>query len=1448
MEFEQAGNVRTFHGEEVKVVTACRLPLELFGEVQSSDPAREVRPFIRGRGVYLFRVYDEAAPGQGQVIIGRPHFMLPSSTGVLAEYYRLTRQRHLTVSTRHAISSVQALVPPRPLGADDIATDAEIAALLPDDVERLSDDPAVQDLFHLSDPLPQDATMEFGMTEEEIREAAQTDYDDDVQRILIQLLIEYIELEGPIREADVANHPLFSINLIDPARRPIRFGVGQRVKPDVLEEVQKAEKRLIDAGIIRRLPELPADHHCQRVVYVEKPDGSIRLTLDLSVINMRAVRIPTVLPHIGSFPAAFKGCYVFSDIDFRDFFYQFGIDTDTKKILCFQLSDGTYGQLLRAPMGSSNMPGFTQDWLVREVLEPLHDKLKKVNSVIRGYLDNITIGSYCSDKQRPAPGSRAEQQMLDNHRKALRIVFAHLRELGMRVPRKFKKCAFFKKQSVTLGLKFDGETVSMDPSRKQGLIDMREPTGAELTIDHLRGLLGVFGYHRTMVDTHEFRIHLRTLQVLIRTAIATGKQVRSLWNEECAKAYRELKRLVTDDSVMLLIHDPGKPTFVYTDASDQGWGAVVTQFDDKGTERVTHVFSRNFNETQQRLKTVQKECLAIIAAIRHLGLQLLVWDWTLRCDHANLRYMATSQDAMVRKWFLELCTVCHAVQHIEGKGNIIADFMSRYSSSQAVVGTTLSERYRLLYDTRQLVLMKHPRRAATTAKALARAMLRAATSPSITTSSSPQPPSSATLLQSATGNPTTWAERLEQDEHVGELEAPYNTTFPLTDTLDPDPVLDRARLETAAISYAGSITREPPLPPAVDSDLALPSAADGLQFSHSTPMLQRIIASQRQHPECSQGVRDLVTVKVGDDEVHLDSHRVIIPRQDRALIEELVNIAHVSGGHSGVLRTVKLLARVWWPNKQQDVQSMITACAHCIRMKRNRPAPSQQVEPILYSHPWQCVMVDYMGPVHEDVLASTGEKYILTLTDAFSRYTVAIPTLDCSASSSMQALRAFVLHYGRPELLMVDNGTSFKGVFVDYCKAAGIAIHTITPYHPQSLGIGERAHGEIWKHIKILLPIEADRHRWTEVLPEAMERHNRAPNRSTGHAPYHILFGYLPPSAVDQAMGVSNNTDMTAAEYVRMHERLHEMVQINTSATAITLRAQRNDGPPPRELQPGEAVMLHIKPTHGLAYTTEGPLYVVGRVGKSRVKYKLAERSGDGQQLTTFVANRDLIEPLNMSNTTHGTELLRRVKAPDQRVLVGIVAHAKNRAGDLVFMVDWDPGTGRHQDTTREVAEVREIKDTDIFKAYAAQNHIPKHVTDAQAQREAKRDVETVTEPASSSSTSTTTARVPQPRTSRRVNGLPVGEIPNVLRHGEFTPDYHVHQNVEVIASDLRAVVTEHLGHRIIDGEVVHYYNLAFPDLLWPPARPSQGYASHSIRPARLVRERKQVVRFGTRQ
>ena len=81
------------------------------------------------------------------------------------------------------------------------------------------------------------------------------------------------------------------------------------------------------------------------------------------------------------------------------------------------------------------------------------------------------------------------------------------------------------------------------------------------------------------------------------------------------------------------------PFTLYTDASKIAVGGVLLQRDASGVERAIFFFSKKLSAAQRNYSTFERECLAVICALKHFRIYLLAQPFWLRTDHRALQWL-----------------------------------------------------------------------------------------------------------------------------------------------------------------------------------------------------------------------------------------------------------------------------------------------------------------------------------------------------------------------------------------------------------------------------------------------------------------------------------------------------------------------------------------------------------------------------------------------------------------------------------------------------------------------------------------------------------------------------------------------------------------------------------------------------------------------------------------
>ena len=136
-------------------------------------------------------------------------------------------------------------------------------------------------------------------------------------------------------------------------------------------------------------------------------------------------------------------------------------------------------------------------------------------------------------------------------------------------------------------------------------------------------------------------------------------------------------------------------------------------------------------------------------------------------------------------------------------------------------------------------------------------------------------------------------------------------------------------------------------------------------------------------------------------------------------------------GHKGMMKTYdKLAYEYYWRNMQSDVRQYVRGCPNCqsqklVQVKTRLPMLINDTP----SKPFSNISIDFVGPKKS---TETGNRYILTIQDSFSKFCVFVPTRHVTAEEvTRPLLEKFICYFGSPVTLISDQRTHFINAILE---------------------------------------------------------------------------------------------------------------------------------------------------------------------------------------------------------------------------------------------------------------------------------------------------------------------------------------------------------------------------------------------------------------------------------
>ena len=120
----------------------------------------------------------------------------------------------------------------------------------------------------------------------------------------------------------------------------------------------------------------------------------------------------------------------------------------------------------------------------------------------------------------------------------------------------------------------------------------------------------------------------------------------------------------------------------------------------------------------------------------------------------------------------------------------------------------------------------------------------------------------------------------------------------------------------------------------------------------------------------------------------------------------------VTGGHLGIKRTVAAIRqRMFWPHCKSDVERWCAACDICAQIKAG-PRFKAKLKQLPVGDINDRIAIDVMGEFPE---TEKGNKYIIVISEYFSKWVVAAATPDQTAQTVAEVLfNQYITIFGAP--------------------------------------------------------------------------------------------------------------------------------------------------------------------------------------------------------------------------------------------------------------------------------------------------------------------------------------------------------------------------------------------------------------------------------------------------
>lgn len=376
------------------------------------------------------------------------------------------------------------------------------------------------------------------------------------------------------------------------------------------------------------------------IVMIKKSTGKFRFCIDMRKVNEASVKDAYPLPRINAILEKLRHAKYISTLDLYRGYWQVPLSPGSRPITAFTVPGLGLFQFKVMPFGLHSAGGTFQRLLDRIIGPEFEPKAF-------AYLDDLVIVS----------------DTFEEHLEMLRVVFKRLRDAGLKLNP--DKCRFGQTELRYLGHIVNRHGISTDTEKVRAITEYPTPHNVKT----VRSFLGLASWYRRFVGG--FAILTRPLTRLLR------KDEKWSWGPEQEGAFAALKRALSTTPI-LACPDFDRQFVLQVDASNDGLGAALTQ-DTDGGETVIAYASRLLTEQERNYTTTEKECLALVWAVRKFRPYLEGYRFTAISDHVALRWLMSLDQPSGRlaRWVMELQQHDFEIRYRKGVLNRVADALSR---------------------------------------------------------------------------------------------------------------------------------------------------------------------------------------------------------------------------------------------------------------------------------------------------------------------------------------------------------------------------------------------------------------------------------------------------------------------------------------------------------------------------------------------------------------------------------------------------------------------------------------------------------------------------------------------------------------------------------------------------------------------------------------------------
>ena len=787
-------------------------------------------------------------------------------------------------------------------------------------------------------------------------------------------------------------------------------------------------------------------------------------------------------------------------------------------------------------------------------------------------------------------------------------------------------------------------------------------------VSELRRVLGIFVQSRKYIHNYAHIVKPMTRM--------TGGKLKFQWGQQQQAAFDNVRdRLLA--GVHLSAPDYAHPFHLFTDASDDGKGAILCQFPGISSQyphskehnaenmRVICYFSKCWTDSERNRPPYYLEASALLWGMQKARFYALSSPFPLYTysDHQPLKWMEKSEKGPVSSFIIEnLSDLDYVHQYLIGKQNDMADSVSRYPmlgprrlAPRGLHHSYLTLLKRLPRQLKDVPLVQIYAEKHTDEMAKLVRDWRSISHPPIV--QKPVKPSDSTVPNA---NLILVAPRPDLAPLVLARLLVAETPFAVLTPVDLAPQakrphllpgVDATQVSSRFAAAATIVMLDSQMMWVIGNVQGLANKAETFSARIRTPAplivysttipdqfegntlpstLEEWADAQQSDPNFDDDLPapEFVTVQQPHGlqlySIEGSTPKILIPPSSR---ESLVRKVHCDMHHLGAVKVHRALQQSYfWPSMRADCRKWLDNCPECELQKATRNEAHALFSALPYSAPRSRWCMDFQGMGK----ALTGEMEVLAFLDSTARFVIVCPLHGRSSDLFVPAFMDNVIFkHGAPEILHSDDAPEFLSEALQIPSDSAQITRTSTLGHHAQGNAQMEVWWRYWNRCMRLLP---DSHyaQWPRFAQRIAFCYNTAVHSSLGDAsPFEIFYGVPatnPYSTGPTLADLPAELPDVSLDDIKSFARA---VQRSTAAFALlakhhdeyvreTTAERMNEHGSPRSYSVGDSVKIYVPPTHTQMQRLGRPAkHIVAWRGPCEVLDKLSPTSYSMRELST---------------------------------------------------------------------------------------------------------------------------------------------------------------------------------------------------------------------------------------